>query len=119
MMLVLHICLRINLFFNLVLSMRCNLFIAGSDSETEEPAAEPVKLIDTWRQVPSLAQRELGTSPRIYQSYNFRRSVGASIALVERLELQQRLEAHQGCVNALNFNSSGLFLGSDLFVPKN
>ncbi|XP_017327643.1 DDB1- and CUL4-associated factor 8 [Ictalurus punctatus] len=60
-----------------------------------------------WRAVPSLRAREIGKN-----SAQFARSVCGSRGLVQRLELQARLERHSGCVNTLHFNPSGTRLAS-------
>uniref|UniRef100_A0A3B4CFD4 DDB1- and CUL4-associated factor 8 n=1 Tax=Pygocentrus nattereri TaxID=42514 RepID=A0A3B4CFD4_PYGNA len=60
-----------------------------------------------WRAVPSLRAREIGRG-----SAQFVRRVCGSRGLVQRLELQGRLERHSGCVNTLHFNPSGTRLAS-------
>lgn len=60
-----------------------------------------------WRAVPSLRAREIGKN-----SAQFVRRVCGSRGLVQRLELQARLERHSGCVNTLHFNPSGTRLAS-------
>ncbi|XP_034469068.1 DDB1- and CUL4-associated factor 8 isoform X2 [Hippoglossus hippoglossus] len=60
-----------------------------------------------WRSVPSLLSREIGRD-----SHQFVRRVCAARGLVQRLELQGRLEKHTGCVNTLHFNPSGTRLAS-------
>ncbi|XP_048867568.1 DDB1- and CUL4-associated factor 8 [Brienomyrus brachyistius] len=59
-----------------------------------------------WRAVPSLRARELGQGAQFV-----RRACGAR-GLVQRLELQARLERHAGCVNTLHFNQAGTRLAS-------
>lgn len=61
----------------------------------------------TWRAVTSLRSREIGRN-----SYQFVRRVCGARGLVQRLELQGRLERHNGCVNTLHFNPSGTRLAS-------
>ena len=61
----------------------------------------------TWRAVPSLRSREIGRN-----SQQFVRRVCGARGLVQRLELQGRLERHTGCVNTLHFNPSGTRLAS-------
>uniref|UniRef100_A0AAQ6IIF8 DDB1 and CUL4 associated factor 8 n=1 Tax=Anabas testudineus TaxID=64144 RepID=A0AAQ6IIF8_ANATE len=61
----------------------------------------------TWRAVPSLRSREIGRN-----SHQFVRRVCGARGLVQRLELQGRLERHTGCVNTLHFNPSGTRLAS-------
>ncbi|KAM4605609.1 DDB1- and CUL4-associated factor 8 [Polymixia lowei] len=60
-----------------------------------------------WRAVPSLCSREIGRDSR-----QFVRRVCGARGLVQRLELQGRLERHTGCVNTLHFNPSGTRLAS-------
>lgn len=61
----------------------------------------------SWRAVPSLRAREIGRN-----SQQFVRRVCGARGLVQRLELQGRLERHSGCVNTLHFNPSGTRLAS-------
>ncbi|KAL0966316.1 hypothetical protein UPYG_G00293800 [Umbra pygmaea] len=61
----------------------------------------------SWRAVPSLLSREIGRG-----SHQFVRRVCGARGLVQRLELQGRLERHTGCVNTLHFNPSGTRLAS-------
>lgn len=60
-----------------------------------------------WRAVPSLRSREIGRDV-----HQFVRRVCGARGLVQRLELQGRLERHTGCVNTLHFNPSGTRLAS-------
>ncbi|KAI1888670.1 hypothetical protein AGOR_G00187530 [Albula goreensis] len=59
-----------------------------------------------WRAVPSLRAREIGRGAQ------FVKRVCGARGLVQRLELQGRLERHTGCVNTLHFNPSGTRLAS-------
>ncbi|XP_056092356.1 DDB1- and CUL4-associated factor 8 [Rhinichthys klamathensis goyatoka] len=61
----------------------------------------------SWCAVPSLRSREIGRD-----SHQFARRVCGARGLVQRLELQGRLERHTGCVNTLHFNPSGTRLAS-------
>ncbi|XP_058617424.1 DDB1- and CUL4-associated factor 8 [Onychostoma macrolepis] len=61
----------------------------------------------SWHAVPSLRAREIGRD-----SHQFVRRVCGARGLVQRLELQGRLERHTGCVNTLHFNPSGTRLAS-------
>ncbi|KAA0719522.1 DDB1- and CUL4-associated factor 8 WD repeat-containing protein 42A [Triplophysa tibetana] len=61
----------------------------------------------SWCAVPSLRAREIG-----HNSQQFVRKVCGARGLVQRLELQGRLERHTGCVNTLHFNPSGTRLAS-------
>ncbi|KAF3858002.1 hypothetical protein F7725_011203, partial [Dissostichus mawsoni] len=60
-----------------------------------------------WRSIPSLRSREIGRD-----THQFVRRVCGARGLVQRLELQGRLERHTGCVNTLHFNPSGTRLAS-------
>lgn len=60
-----------------------------------------------WRAIPTLRSREIGRD-----SHQFVRRVCGARGLVQRLELQGRLERHTGCVNTLHFNPSGTRLAS-------
>uniref|UniRef100_A0A7N8YNZ6 DDB1 and CUL4 associated factor 8 n=1 Tax=Mastacembelus armatus TaxID=205130 RepID=A0A7N8YNZ6_9TELE len=60
-----------------------------------------------WQAVPSLRSREIGKD-----SHQFVRRVCGARGLVQRLELQGRLDRHTGCVNTLHFNPSGTRLAS-------
>ncbi|XP_016096845.1 DDB1- and CUL4-associated factor 8 isoform X1 [Sinocyclocheilus grahami] len=61
----------------------------------------------SWCAIPSLRAREIG-----HDSHQFVRRVCGARGLVQRLELQGRLEKHTGCVNTLHFNPSGTRLAS-------
>lgn len=61
----------------------------------------------SWCAVPSLRAREIGRD-----SHQFARRVCGARGLLQRLELQGRLERHTGCVNTLHFNPSGTRLAS-------
>lgn len=61
-----------------------------------------------WRSCKQLIARQLGfISPVL-----FTRNVTGSVNMVERLKLERKLDGHSGCVNTLNFNSSGDLLAS-------
>uniref|UniRef100_A0A3Q4BYT1 Uncharacterized protein n=1 Tax=Mola mola TaxID=94237 RepID=A0A3Q4BYT1_MOLML len=84
------------------------------DDDEEDEAMEAwlgAELCDVrgpvWRAVPSLRSREIGRD-----SHQFVRRVCGARGLVQRLELQGRLETHTGCVNTLHFNPSGTRLAS-------
>ncbi|KAF0046629.1 hypothetical protein F2P81_000262 [Scophthalmus maximus] len=84
------------------------------DDEDDDEAMEAwlgAELCDlrgpTWRAIPSLCSREIGRDSR-----QFVRRVCGARGLVQRLELQGRLEKHTGCVNTLHFNPSGTRLAS-------
>lgn len=95
---------------------------SSSDSDSDgEQRSTPKTLEDLgiklnqsnrkWRSHKDLMSRQLGfISPVL-----FTRNVAGSVNLVERLQLEKNLDGHRGCVNTLNFNSSGdlLVSGSD------
>lgn len=65
---------------------------------------------DSWQLARELRNREICLAKVGVNSFN-RRCVG-SVNFVRRLQLKQRLEKHEGCVNALHFNQSGTLLAS-------
>ena len=86
----------------------------GDDDDDDNEAMEAwlgAELRDlrgpVWRAVPSLRLREIGRD-----APQFVRRVCGARGLVQRLELQGRLERHTGCVNTLHFNPSGTRLAS-------
>lgn len=82
-----------------------------SEEETNmEVDWDPPK--DTWHALPELTKRELGYSNRMHMPHMFRTHVGGSVEFVRRLELMHKMEHHEGCVNALHFNSQGTLLAS-------
>jgi len=62
-------------------------------------------LADGWNPVKSVLCREIGRQRAAPSQFTCQAS--ASLALVRRLELYSKLDAHTGCVNALHFNDSG------------
>ncbi|KAJ8397349.1 hypothetical protein AAFF_G00438980 [Aldrovandia affinis] len=89
----------------------------GEDDEEEEEEDEQAMELwlgtelqelggPAWQAVPSLQAREIG------QGAQFVRRVCGARGLVQRLELQGRLERHTGCVNTLHFNPAGTRLAS-------
>ena len=59
-----------------------------------------------------LCFRQLGFSNKTQGSDLFQQRMYGSLHSVQRLELMYKLECHSGCVNSLNFNSSGTLLAS-------
>ncbi|XP_077262259.1 DDB1- and CUL4-associated factor 8-like isoform X2 [Temnothorax americanus] len=59
-----------------------------------------------WRIVPEVINRQIGSNPL------FQRRFYGSLHAVERLDVIHKLNEHQGCVNALNFNQKGNLLAS-------
>ncbi|XP_022198192.2 DDB1- and CUL4-associated factor 8 [Nilaparvata lugens] len=84
-------------------SMKC--FIPYKEESKPKPRHK-------WFVVPEVMKRELGTSSRLHASELFQKRCYGSLHVVQRLELMYKLEAHKGCVNALNFNPSGTILAS-------
>ena len=78
----------------------------SDDSEAEMDIETSVPK-DPWNPLYEIRRRELGHSNGIPASQIFRDNVGSSINLVQRLERRYKLEHHEGCVNALHFNSAG------------
>ncbi|XP_078489109.1 DDB1- and CUL4-associated factor 8-like isoform X1 [Ciona intestinalis] len=60
-----------------------------------------------WNSVCSLRERQTLACTRYWTS-----KVCGSLAMTKRLELQWKLDKHDGCVNALHFNQSGTLLAS-------
>ncbi|XP_046140890.1 DDB1- and CUL4-associated factor 8-like [Osmia bicornis bicornis] len=89
-----------------------NEWTTASEEELEEaeediPAClKKEKPKPNWFVVPEIIHREMGNNPL------FQRRYYGSLHVVERLELAYKLEEHQGCVNALNFNQRGNLLAS-------
>lgn len=76
-------------------------------AEEDTPAClKKEKPKPNWFAVPELIQREMGNN------LLFQRRYYGSLHVVERFELAYKLEEHQGCVNALNFNQRGNLLAS-------
>ncbi|PRD35610.1 UNVERIFIED_CONTAM: dcaf8 [Trichonephila clavipes] len=67
-----------------------------------------------WIAAKAIASRQLGFSSK-YSPDLFRYDCYGALHFVERLELMYKMKKHDGCVNALNFNSTGtrLVSGSD------
>ena len=61
-----------------------------------------------WAMIPNLQSRQLG----LLSPQNFARDASGSCGLVKRLDLHEKLDHHDGCVNTLNFNMSGDLLAS-------
>ena len=96
----------------------------GEDEEREEEAASNDN--DIQDQVRAVLERrpgpprhnllrdrhalQLGRGARLRPSFT-RRQI-SSLDLVSRLQLAARLEAHEGCVNSLSFNSAGTKIAS-------
>ena len=94
---------------------------SDSDSDDEKKQSIPINIKTlkdlgitlnesnhVWKSPHELTTRQLGFIP----STLFTRNVTGSINMVERFKLERKLECHNGCVNTLNFNSSGDLLAS-------
>lgn len=89
-----------------------------SDSDNEKSTAEPKTLEKLgitlnkskrfWKSHKSLRSREIG----IGLPHLFTRNVTGSLNMVQKFQLERKLEYHGGCVNTLNFNASGDLLAS-------
>jgi len=64
-----------------------------------------LRLADGWNPVKAVHRREVGSGRAAPAQFTCQAT--ASVALVRRLELYSKLDAHTGCVNALHFNDSG------------
>lgn len=98
----------------------------NSDAEIEgvTPAKETLKKFDPtpntplpkhgWSPTNVFTSRQYGYSSK-YSPDLFRYNCYGSLHMVERLELMYKMKKHEGCVNALHYNSSGtkLVSGSD------
>lgn len=89
----------------------------NSTSESEDGVEDSVPLTSfgapkhKWRAMFDIRERELGYSYRKYENY-FQQKVQGSLQMVQRFELQYKMEHHEGCVNALHFNRIGTLLAS-------
>ncbi|KAL4229253.1 DDB1- and CUL4-associated factor 8 [Mactra antiquata] len=86
----------------------------SSESETDDvpPSVSqygPPK--HKWRALSDLRNREFGFSPTDDPGY-FRKRVQGSLQMVQRFNLQFKMDSHEGCVNALHFNRIGTLLAS-------
>lgn len=90
--------------------------------DTEEAVAIEMKRIQDrpkpkhqWNFVEQIIQRQIGGRARHQTSVLFSHRYYDSLHVPKRLELMYKMEFHQGCVNALSFNTSGtrLVSGSD------
>ena len=61
--------------------------------------------------LPSLSSRQLSHDPLLTLPW-FQQQCYGLPSLVRRLRLEHRLEAHDGCVNCINFSPSGRLLAS-------
>lgn len=86
--------------------------LTGSQSQTSHKDddindEDMVKLLphDPWQLLKELRNREVHFAK--HRVNRFQRQCIGSVNFVRKLELKQKLEKHEGCVNALNFNQSG------------
>jgi hypothetical protein len=82
--------------------------ISHLDTEAT-PASASISVKDSWQPLLEVLCRQMG-GHRIKNRPNvtFSRRFGGSVHAASRLTLYDRHEVHNGCVNALNFNESGL-----------
>lgn len=77
------------------------------DEEEEVPHCLKIeKPPPNWCIVPEVINRQIGSNQL------FQRRFYGSLHAVERLDIMYKLNEHQGCVNALNFNQKGNLLAS-------
>ncbi|OWF53833.1 DDB1- and CUL4-associated factor 8-like [Mizuhopecten yessoensis] len=82
-----------------------------SDSEEEEMVDMSKRPKQTWRALFDCRDREYGFNSRVPPA-SFREKVQGSLQMVQRFNLQYKMEYHEGCVNALHFNRIGTLLAS-------
>lgn len=82
--------------------------VEGNYDPTPSTPAPPYKWL-VWRE---LTQREYGRPTAASHVDQFRVDCYGSRRMLERLELMYKMHAHDGCVNALHFNSAGTRLAS-------
>ncbi|EDV25690.1 uncharacterized protein TRIADDRAFT_23787 [Trichoplax adhaerens] len=61
-----------------------------------------------WTAARNLISRQFGNQ----NNYNFQCLAYSGLQFIQRLQLDKKLEHHDGCVNALNFSPCGTFLAS-------
>lgn len=84
---------------------------SDSEEETEMDYDSSKMPKHTWKAISDLYSREYGHSTKTPASL-FREKVTSSLQMVQRFCLQYKMEYHDGCVNALNFNRIGTLLAS-------
>ncbi|XP_058459323.1 DDB1- and CUL4-associated factor 8 [Malaya genurostris] len=99
----------------------------GSDNNANEqvdvltlPFMQTANVRNTWNYFREIQLRSQGLSYRTkaslggmrYNSNQFQSRAYGSKHVVERLTMLHRLNKHGGCVNSVNFNSSGMLLAS-------
>ena len=83
-----------------------------SSSESDDGVEESVPLTQygppkqKWRAMYDVREREMGYSFNKCENY-FQKKVQGSLRMVQRFELQYKMDHHEGCVNALHFNRIG------------
>ncbi|GIX98180.1 DDB1- and CUL4-associated factor 8 [Caerostris extrusa] len=79
-----------------------------------DPTPNTPKPKHNWIALNAITTRQYGFSSK-YSPDLFRYNCYGALHMVERLELMYKMKKHEGCVNALNFNTSGtrLVSGSD------
>ncbi|XP_033757845.1 DDB1- and CUL4-associated factor 8-like [Pecten maximus] len=84
---------------------------ADSDSEEDIMVDMSKKPKQIWRALYDCRDREYGFNSRVPPA-SFREKVQGSLQMVQRFDLQYKMEYHEGCVNALHFNRIGTLLAS-------
>ncbi|XP_023022196.1 DDB1- and CUL4-associated factor 8 [Leptinotarsa decemlineata] len=84
-----------------------------SDVDDEEYSVlEKEKPKHNWFVIPEVINRQIGFSAKLQSSSLFQRRCYGSLYSVEKLELMDKLEEHEGCVNSINFHPEGKYLAS-------
>lgn len=81
------------------------------DDNIYDPTPTNLRPKHKWAGICEAIKREYGT-PVPYSPDIFRYKCYGSLHMVERLELMYKMKQHEGCVNALNFNTAGTKLAS-------
>ncbi|GFR88323.1 DDB1- and CUL4-associated factor 8-like, partial [Elysia marginata] len=91
---------------------------ARKESDNEEEVRRVVQSVvnkpvprPNWYALQELRKREYCSAGRIASTW-FRERVQSSLHMVKRLVTVERMNAHEGCVNALSFNRIGTLLAS-------
>ncbi|XP_060086234.1 DDB1- and CUL4-associated factor 8-like [Ylistrum balloti] len=84
---------------------------SDTDSDEDEMVDMSKKPKQIWRALFDCRDREYGFNSRVPPA-SFREKVQGSLQMVQRFNLQYKMEYHEGCVNALHFNRIGTLLAS-------
>lgn len=85
-----------------------------AEDKKYDPTPSTKRPVHLWSAPKAILSRQYGLSKN-YSPDLFRYDCYGSLHMVERLELMYKMKKHDGCVNALNFNTTGtkLVTGSD------